>query len=99
MTFAVPAAETPKDGYFEFTVPGSKTKHKAPLLKHLPFVLVDSILTDRQTRRFLPVFGGEDSATGKAVRTLTPVQFEALVKAWGDASGITLGESKASSDS
>lgn len=100
MTFTIPeplSADTANR--FTFTIPGDDAEWSVPLLRFLPMALAESLLTARRTSAFLALFGPEDEPLGAAIRTLTPDQFEALIKAWGEASGVTVGESPASSSS
>lgn len=100
MPFSVPEPKSADNANrFEFTLPGDDQVWSVPLLKYLPLELAERLMVARGTRAFLPLFGDHRAALGKKVRTLSLDQIDALVKAWGDASGVTVGESGASSDS
>ncbi|MCB2411790.1 hypothetical protein LGT39_02865 [Demequina sp. TTPB684] len=101
MTFAVPAPKsvTDPDARFEFTMPGSKKKWAVPLLKYLPIEIAEKVVVAKQVRDWMPLFGPPEEPLALAIRGLTTDQVSELVKAWGEASGITVGESAASSNS
>ncbi|WP_269939010.1 hypothetical protein [Arthrobacter sp. HY1533] len=96
MVYQVPASKASiKQNRFEFTLHGSKKIYSIPLMKFIkPSLVIDlDGNTDKEAmgirlfREYLPdVFPLlEDSE-----------QLEALMAAWQDASGITVGESSAS---
>jgi hypothetical protein len=101
MTFAVPAPKSATDPKtrFEFTLPPSKKKWAVPLLKYLPIEVAEQVVVAKQVRDWMPLFGPPEDPMAAAIRKLTSDQLSALVKAWGEASGITVGESAASSNS
>lgn len=100
MTFTIPEPQSVNpDNRFTFTIPGDDTEWSVPLLRYLPMTLAEQLVTNRKTSGFLPLFGPADEPLGVAVRTLTPDQFGALITAWGGASGVTVGELPASSNS
>lgn len=91
--FIVPpsAAEDPANR-FEFVVPGDDTVYSLPLLKFLPVAVVDRAQrAGGDIGAVLDAFG--DGEARRAVETLDAAQIEALTEAWGEASGIRLGES------
>lgn len=91
--FIVPnsQAEAPANR-FEFVVPGDDTVYSLPLLKYLPVGVVNAAENaGGDLGKVLAAFG--DGPARDAVETLNAEQIEALTAAWGEASGVTLGES------
>lgn len=95
--FEVPAAKRSlKQNVFEFRI-GTKT-YSVPKFEYLPvgvLEIIESTAADA-IGPFLDIFGAKDSPVGKAVRGLDKEQITALIKAWQDDSGITVGESEGS---
>lgn len=99
MSFAIPEPQSVNpDARFTFTTPDG-AEWSVPLLRFLPMALADRLLATKRTSGFLELFGPASEPLGVAVRELAPDQFGALISAWGEASGVTVGESKASPDS
>jgi hypothetical protein len=99
MVYQVPASKASiKQNRFEFTLPGSKKVYSVPLMKFIkPAIVIDldGTLTQeamgvRLFKEYLPeVFSLIDDSE----------QLEALMAAWQEASGVTVGESTASESS
>ena len=99
MSFRIPEPQSVNpDARFTFATPDG-TEWSVPLLRYLPMNLADHLLSTKRTSGFLDLFGPASEPLGVAVRALTPDQFGALITAWGEASGVTVGESKASPNS
>jgi hypothetical protein len=100
-TFAVPPSKAShKQNRFEFTLPHRPGESfSIPKLKYLPIRIVSAASAEGADPilAMLDAFG--DERTADAVRDLDAEQLEALVEAWQAASGVTVGESSASSDS
>lgn len=94
--FEVPASKRSiKQNRFEFKVGGAT--HSIPLLKFLPASAAESFEAGKQ---ITAVIAGCDSDDAKdAIRSLDGDQLEAFMNAWAEASGVSPGESSASSDS
>lgn len=105
MSFAVPAPKSSTDAAarFEFTLPGSKKKWRVPLFGFMPVSEAEKVAAAMATKKLAPVvdvlFGAKGEPLADAIHDLTPDQINALVTAWSVESGLTLGESKASSNS
>lgn len=93
--FLVPASKASlKQNRFRFQLPGSETVHEVPLLKFLPPRLILSSEEMSEVAfaqvlftEFMPeAFDAFEDAE----------QLQAFMAAWGEASGITAGESEAS---
>ena len=96
MTFSVPASKKSiKQNRFEFEIGGEK--YDVPLLKFAPVGAMEAFEADKNTTGMILVADSERARD--AIRTLDGSQIEGLMKAWGEASDITPGESQGSSDS
>lgn len=99
MAFAVPASKASiKQNRFEFTLPGDRTtKYSMPKLQYLkPSVLS---LLDGKDKTDVVVGLLEEYAPGVLGQLESMEQLTALYEAWAEASGISVGESSASTDS
>lgn len=101
MPFEVPKSKASlKQNRFEFNFPGEKKTYSLPLIKFLPPWLAlrfkEATDVDEQTFRdlFDVIAPGEDLFA----KFDDSEQFEAFMSAWGEASGVTLGESEASAE-
>ena len=103
--FEVPQskADAPENR-FEFTIDGEK--HSVPLMRFLPGSVVELMAAAEDKESYIhlraaqyAMFGPVGSPAGDAVRTLDAERFEALLEAYQEASGVTVGESSASADS
>lgn len=101
--FVVPESKRSiRQNQYEFTVPGSKKTHRIPKAKYLPVGLIEKLSNspgEISISDVLAMFDGGDKAALDAIRTLDSEQLEALTQDWQNDSGITVGESKASTDS
>lgn len=96
MVYEIPTSKASQTEHqFHFQIPGSDTVHTVPLLKYLPIGVAAKLESADSLTETLLIFG--DAA--EAVGGLDSEQFEGLLDAWRAASGITEGESQASSDS
>lgn len=99
MAFAVPASKASiKQNRFEFTLPSDRTtKYSMPKLQYLkPSVLN---LLDGKEKNEIIVGLLEEYAPGVIDQLESLEQLTALYEAWAEASGISVGESSASTDS
>ena len=92
-TFAVPDDST-EITYFEFTVAGTKGKHKLPHMDYITAGQADMLSSGQVLKAIFDM--GADEATVTALRGLRRGQLRALVEAWNDASSVSPGESSAS---
>jgi len=94
--FEVPEAKASRaQDTFKFKIAG-----KAYSIKKAKFLTLgqsETLANPETATDVLDFFGKRGTAQGDAVRTLNQEQFEALVKAYTDDSGVSLGESEASS--
>lgn len=104
MTFVVPKSKASiKQNRFDFQI-GSK-KFSVPLLKYIDGEKVDQMAEAEGKGGIAAIaaayglFGDPGTPAGIAVRTLDQEQLEALTNAYMEASGVTVGESSASTDS
>lgn len=96
MAYQVPKSKASiKQNRFQFQIPGSTKVHELPLLKYLPIGIAARLEESSTLAETLEVFG----ETADIVGTLDSEQLEALMAAWRAESGVTEGESPASSDS
>lgn len=101
MTFAVPASKASiAQNRFSFTLPGSKKKHSLPKLAYTPVGIMSTAFTDPAAPKsdellalFISLGVDRDAAF-----TLDNGQLGSIADAWAEASGISLGESSASTD-
>lgn len=104
MTFVVPKSKASiKQNQFEYQI-GAK-KFSVPLLKYLSGEKIEAIAAAEEKGGMAAVaaayglFGEPGTPAGDAVRQLDQEQLEALTSAYMGASGVTVGESSASTDS
>lgn len=101
MTFEVPESKKSiKQNQFEFTLPGGKKKYSVPKAKFLPVGVIEKMSGNKgevTIADIISMFG--EGAARDAVRTLDQEQLQALTNAWQKDSGLTVGESSASTDS
>jgi hypothetical protein len=96
MAFAVPQSKKSlKQNRFEFTIEGET--HELPLLKFVSAGAAEAFELGQNTRGL--ILGADSERTRDLIRSLDSDQLEALTNAWGEASGISTGESQGSSDS
>lgn len=96
MPFEVPASKRSiKQNQFEFTLEGKN--FAIPLLKFAPVEAAEAWEQGEGVRAVMLAAGNPDAE--EAIRGLAGDQFEALVNAWQEASGVEPGESQASTDS
>lgn len=82
---------------FEFTIEGSKKKYSIPLLKFLKPDLVLSLESMTQAIAMKTLLETEAPGILEVIEDMD--QLENLFVAWGEASGVTMGESSASLES
>lgn len=101
MTFEIPQSKAAaSENQFSFRLPGDDRTYTVPLIRYLPVGLVERLSDKGSTTDLsavLDAFGEGDAAA--AVRKLDAEQFDALMRAWAEASGVELGEPSASSSS
>lgn len=101
--FVVPESKRSiRQNQYEFTLPGQKKIYRIPKAKYLPVGLIEKFegsKEDLSVADVLSMFDNGDAATLAAIRTLDSEQLQALTKDWQTDSGMTVGESKASTDS
>lgn len=99
MAFQVPKSKASiRQNRFEFQVEEGGKTYDLPLMKYLPVRVIEAMNdTDRSFGALLSAFG--DGEAAEAVRDLDAEQLNALMEAWEEESGITAGESAASSKS
>lgn len=96
MTFQVPTSKKSiQQNRFPFTVDG-KT-YSIPLLKYAPVEAAEAFENDKPIRALM--LAANDQTAADAIRSLDGEQFQALMDAWTEASGISPGESQASTGS
>jgi hypothetical protein len=96
MVFEVPASKRSiKQNQFEFSLDG-KT-YSIPTLKFAPVEAAEAWEQGQGVKAVMLAAGNPDAEA--AIRTMAGDQFEALVNAWQEASGVEAGESRASTDS
>lgn len=94
--FTVPKSKKSiKQNVFEFCHDGKK--YAIPLLKFAPVRAAEEFENNRDVAGILACCQSDEARD--AVRSMDGDQFGALMEAWGEASGVTSGESVASSDS
>lgn len=100
MTFEVPASKRSiKQNQFTFKVPGDRKTYSIPKAKYLSVGHVETLAskgTEVQITDILELLGQGDARD--AVRTLDQDQLMALMEAWQADSGISTGESSASTE-
>jgi hypothetical protein len=97
MTFSVPQSKKSlKQNRFEFAgVDGEK--HELPLLKFVSAGSAEAMEMGQNVHGLM--LAADTDRTRDMLRSLDGDQLEALMEAWGKASGISMGESQGSSDS
>ena len=99
MTFEVPASKRSiKQNQFQFKVPGDRKTYSIPKAKYMTIGQVEALATkggEVQLTDHLDILGQGDAR--EAVRTLDQEQMMALLEAWQADSGLSVGESSASS--
>lgn len=100
MTFQVPESKRSiRQNQFEFKVPGDRKTYRVPKAQYMTMGQVEA-LAERgdnvQITDILEILGQGDAR--EAVRTLDQEQLMALMEAWQEASGLTTGESSASTE-
>jgi hypothetical protein len=99
MTYKVPESKRSiAQNRFEFETPDGAT-HSIPKAKYLTTGQIETLSTKGQQLTItdlLDLFDNDDAA-GEAVRQLDSEQLQALMEAWQEDSGLTVGESRASS--
>lgn len=108
MVYEVPESKRSIDqDKFEFKVPGDRRKYKIPKVKYLPLDAIKKLeaaarggeaAKDVTLDDIVNLFGS-DAAVQKAIGTLDTSQLQALTIAWQQDSGVSVGESSASSSS
>lgn len=103
MAFTVPESKRSlHQNQFEFQVPGDDTIHRVPKLKHFPLSQIEKLSKGGAgvtIADLLDMFAEGGTGAVDAVRTLDTEQLQELTKAWQRDSGLTVGESSASTDS
>ena len=104
MTFVVPKSKASiKQNQFEFQIDGRK--YSVPLMKFIPGAVIEEMAEAQAVggaaamAAGFRLFGEKGTPAGDAVRTLDGEQLDALADAYMQASGITAGESSASTGS
>jgi len=101
MTFEVPASKRSlKQNQFLFKVPGNRKQFSVVKAKYIPVGLIEKLSGTEKAvsiKDLLELFGGGEAS--EAVRDLDSEQLNALTVAWQKDSGISVGESSASTDS
>lgn len=98
MAFSVPESKRSiKQNRFEFKV-GTKS-YSIPKLNYLPVESMESFEGDNPTPIRGLLAACDNDAAKDALRKLDGEQIEALMNAWQEASGVTVGESSASEGS
>lgn len=96
MVFEVPESKrSVEQDVFPFKI-GSKT-YKIKRAKFLSIGDAETLESPDSATVVLDMFGVKGTPQGDAVRSLDAEQFEALVEAWKQDSGVGVGESEASS--
>lgn len=98
MVYQVPASKASlKQNRFEFQVPGTKKIYSVPLLKFLKPKLAFTIQAASEAEAAKALF---DEYLPEALDKFEDAeQLGAFMEAWSEASGVSVGESKASADS
>lgn len=103
MTFQVPESKRSiKQNQFLFQVPDDGREYSIPKAQFLPVGVIEKMAGNPEEVTILDILGmfdTADEAATKAIRTLDATQLQALTQAWQDASGVTTGESSASTSS
>ena len=98
MTYHVPESKRSiAQNQFIFDVPGDETIYSIPKAKYLPIGTIEHLSTNSgqiSITDILDLIG--DTAARDAARTLDQEQLQALMSAWQEDSGLTMGESSAS---
>lgn len=90
MTFSVPQSKKSlNQNRFEFDHEG--TTYSVPLMKFVPAGSMEAFEAGKETTGL--ILAADNDKTRDLIRGLDADQIEALVGAWGEASGITVGES------
>jgi hypothetical protein len=101
MVYEVPASKkSVRQNQFSFKIPGKTTTYHVPKAKFLPVGVIERMSTksdEISISDILGLFG--DGAAADAVRTLDQDQLKFLTEAWQKDSGLTVGESSASTAS
>lgn len=96
MTFAVPASKkSKKQNRFEFEHEGEK--YDLPLMKYVSAGAIEAFEGGKDMTGL--ILAADNERTRDAIRSLDGEQMKALMDALMEASGVTVGESGASSDS
>ena len=99
MTYEVPASKRSiKQNQFTFKVPGDRKTYSIPKAKYMTIGQVEALATkggEVQLTDLLDILGQGDARD--AVRTLDQEQMMNLLEAWQADSGLSVGESSASS--
>lgn len=96
MAFQVPKSKRHEAASrFEFEL--DEQTHSIPLLKFMPVESAEAFEAGQNVQAIL--LACETDAARRAVRSMDGEQFEAFMDAWQEASGVTVGESAASSES
>lgn len=98
MVFQVPESKRSlNQNQFEFQLPGDDTVYRIPKAKYLTSGEVEKLSNStRVTFSDILTLFGKDEAAATAIRELDTDQLEALMNAYTEASGMSLGESSAS---
>jgi hypothetical protein len=95
MVYQVPPSNASKDqNKFKFEVDG--VEHVIPKLKFLPVGTAEKLADPEVSESVKMLLPFPEGAVRDAVRTLDSEQFQGLVQAYRDDSGISVGESSAS---
>ena len=101
MTYEVPESKRSlKQNQFLFKVPGNTKQFTVVKAKFLPVGLIETLSGNDKAvsiKDLLELFGGGEAS--EAVRGLDSEQLNDLMGAWQKDSGISVGESSASTDS
>lgn len=101
MAYTVPESKKSiRQNQFEFQVPGDERIYSVPKAMYLPVGMIEKMSTQTDQVSISDIIGlFGDGEAADAVRTLDREQLENLTEAWQKDSGLTVGESSASTDS